>query len=178
MEFTYSYEEFEYPETERVLREMGTRMVEFMRAKLADKGINSTGKLSNSIQYLISKEGQDYLISISLEEYWKWVENGTTAHWPPRNKIIDWIQAKPVLPEERNGKLPTVEQLAFLISRAMAGKSPNQSALKNPQGGTQAQPFFWNSVEEAVNDFENALGEAISRDMDRNIETLLLSIQL
>lgn len=176
MEISYSYSEFEYPETEKVLREMGERMVEFMRAKLNDNGTNASGKLYNSLQYLFSKEGQNLEISISLEEYWKYVENPTKAHWPPRDKIREWIQTKPILPEERNGKLPTVEQLTFLISRAMAGLSPNQANCKNPNGGTAAQPFFWNSVEEAVKDFEQEIGRALEADLDRNIETMLLSI--
>ena len=177
MEFSYTYEEFDYPETEKVLREMGEHMVNLMRSKLADNGTNASGNLSNSIQYLIQKDGHDFEVNVSLEEYWKYVENATTAHWPPRDKIIQWIQTKPVLPEERNGKLPTVEQLAFLISRAMAGKSPNQAQLKNPQGGTQAQPFFWNSVEEAVADFEQRLGEALEKDIGRSVETMLMTIQ-
>lgn len=178
MEITYSYEEFEYPNLERVLREMGARMQEFMRDKLKQNGTNASNKLSDSIQYLIQKDGQDYEIEISLEDYWKYVENGTSAHWPPRDKIAEWIRVKPVLPEERNGKLPTVEQLSFLISRAMAGQSPNQSELKNPDGGTQAQPFFWNSVEEAVLEFEDRVGEAIALDIDHNVETMLMKILL
>lgn len=179
MDFSYSYEEFEYPNLERVLREMGARMQEFMRAHLEQNGTNASSKLSNSIQYLIQKDGQDYEISISLEDYWKWVENGTKAHWPPRDKIAEWIRVKPVIPEpDKNGKLPTVEQLSFLISRAMAGQSPNQSELKNPNGGTQAQPFFWNSVEEAVAEFEDRVGEAIAKDIDQNVETMLISILL
>jgi len=178
MEITYSYEEFEYPNLERVLREMGSRMQEFMRDKLKQNGTNASGKLSDSIQYLVQKDGQDYEIEISLEDYWKWVESGTTAHWPPQDKIAEWIRVKPVLPEERNGKLPTVEQLSFLISRAMAGQSPNQSELKNPNGGTQAQPFFWNSVEEAVLEFEDRVGEAIGLDIDHNVETMLMKILL
>ena len=178
MEISYSFEEFEYPNLERVLREMGERMQLFMREKLEANGTNASHKLTDSIQYLIQKDGQDYEIDISLEEYWKYVENGTKAHWPPQDKIREWILVKPVLPEERNGKLPTVEQLAFLISRAMAGQSPNQESLKNPNGGTAAQPFFWNSVEEAVAEFEDRVGEAIGQDIDQNIETLMMSILL
>ena len=177
MDITYSYEEFEYPETERVLKEMGARMVEFMRAKLEENGTNASGKLSQSLQYIISKEGQDFEVKISLEDYWKYVEKGTQAHWPPRDKIVEWIRTKPIIPEERNGKLPTVEQLAFLISRAMAGQSPNQAQCKNPNGGTQAQPFFWNSVEQAVADFEQEIGRALERDMGRNVDTMLMTLQ-
>lgn len=177
MEINYSYSEFTYPETEKVLKEMGARMAELMRAKLNDNGTNASGALSNSIQYLIKQEGQDFEVNISLEEYWKYVENGTKAHWPPVDKIAQWIQVKPVLPEERNGKLPTVEQLAFLISRAIAGKSPNQAQLKNPNGGTSAQPFFWNSVEEAVEEFEERVGQALETDIGRNVDTMLMSIQ-
>lgn len=178
MEFTYSFEEFEYPNLESTLRELGERMVAFMRDKLQTNGTNASHALTDSIQYILNKQGQDYEIDISLEEYWKYVENGTKAHWPPMEAIRKWIQVKPILPEERNGKLPTTEQLAFLIGRAMAGQSPNQANLKNPNGGTQAQPFFWNSVEEAMNEYEQRIGEAIEKDIDRNVETMMLSILL
>ena len=50
MEFSYTYEEFDYPETEKVLREMGEHMVNLMRSKLADNGTNASGNLSNSIR--------------------------------------------------------------------------------------------------------------------------------
>lgn len=168
MEVSYSYEEFEYPALEKVLREMGARMQQYMREKLENHKpfkTNASYNLSNSITYLINKENQDYEVSISLEDYWKWVENGTEPHWAPIKPLKEWVLVKPVIPEVRNGKLPTVDQLAYAVQ------------WKIHEEGTQPQKFFWNSVEEAVADFETAVGEAISEDIDRNVDTMLLQLK-
>lgn len=160
----YSYTEWDYPHLESVLREFGNAMEDYMRQHLAENGTNASETLTRSIKHIINKDGQDYEISISLEEYWKYVENGTKPHWPPREAIISWILVKPVIPEERNGKLPTIEQLGYLIRRKIS------------EDGTEAQPFFWRSVEEAMAEFEQRIGEAIEQDVDYNVETLLLPL--
>lgn len=59
--------------------------------------------------------------SISLASYWKYVEYGRKAgKFPPINKILKWIEIKPVIPRPNNGIKPTNKQLAFLISRKIA----------------------------------------------------------
>ena len=166
MDLSYTYKEFEYPHLERVLREFGNAMEEYMRENLVNNKTNASESLMRSIKHIITKDGQDYEVSISLEEYWKYVENGTKPHWPPRQPIIEWILVKPVIPEERNGKLPTIEQLGYLIRRKISEK------------GTKPQPFFWKSVEQAMNEFEEAIAAAIETDIDEGIDTILLSLQL
>lgn len=164
-EITYSFEEFEYPNLEKTLDRLGAQMRDLMRQHLSENGTNASSKLSNSITYIVRKDNQDYEVFISLEDYWKWVENGTSAHWAPIKPLIEWVLVKPLIPEERNGKLPTVEQLAHAVQWKIA------------QEGTKAQPFFWNSVEEAVEDFEQQVEEAIEMDIDRNVDTLLLQLK-
>lgn len=164
MEVSYSYTEFEYPNLERVLNGMGSRMIEYMRDKLGD-GINATGKLSQSLACLVQQDGQAWEVSISLEDYWKYVEYGTKPHWVPIQAIRSWVVAKPVIPTERNGKLPTVEELSHMIK------------WKIHEEGTEKHEFFWSSVEEAVADFEAAVEEALGQDVDMNIEALLLPLK-
>lgn len=165
MDISYSYKEFGYPHLERVLREFGNAIEEYMRERLTGNKTNASESLLHSIKHIVTKDGQDYEVSISLEEYWKYVENGTKPHWPPRQAIVSWILVKPVIPEERNGKLPTIEQLGYLIRRKISEK------------GTKPQPFFWNSVEQAMREFEEAISAAIETDIDEGVETLLLSLQ-
>lgn len=165
MEITYSFTEYDYPNLSQVLNDMGRRMVEYMREKLKENGTNASGKLSSSIAHLVQQDGQAFEVSISLEEYWKYVEYGTKPHWVPVDKLREWIIVKPVIPEARNGKLPTVDQLAHMIN------------WKIHEKGTQPQEFFWNSVEEAVADFEAAVEEALGRDIDMQVEALLLPLQ-
>ena len=62
-----------------------------------------------------------YHITITLPEYAAYLNDGTKPHWPPVDKIREWIKVKPVLPRPgRNGKLPSTEQLAYLIGRKIS----------------------------------------------------------
>ena len=185
MEFSYTYEEFEFPELEKVLKDMGAKMREFMRNRLENHKpykTNASYGLSDSIQYLIEKDNQAYEVNISLADYWKYVENGTGPHWAPIKPLKEWVIVKPVLPtvtqkkikwtlkdgtvkEKTVSYLPTVDQLAYAVK------------WKIHEKGTEAQPFFWNSVEDAVKEFEDRIEEALSKDMDRNVETILMTLK-
>lgn len=82
----------------------------------------ATGDLVNSIRGIVKQNGKYILISIQLEDYWQFVENGRKAgKYPPINDIKKWISVKPVLPRPfKSGKLPTDNQLAFLIARKIS----------------------------------------------------------
>lgn len=102
-----------------------------LKNTLKDNNTNSSNKLSNSIKGLVKQNGKYIVISISLEDYWKYIENGTKPHFPPIDSIKKWISVKPVLPRPlKNGKLPTTNQLAYLIGRKIS------------KVGTKAQPFL------------------------------------
>ena len=81
----------------------------------------ATGDLLNSVEYQVQFNGVAYEVQLKLEEYWKYVEEDTKPHWPPVNKILEWISAKPVIPKpDDRGKIPTPKQLAFLIGRKIS----------------------------------------------------------
>lgn len=82
----------------------------------------ASGDLVNSIRGIVKQNGKYILISIQLEDYWQFVENGRKAgKYPPINDIKKWISVKPVLPRPlKSGKLPTDNQLAFLIARKIS----------------------------------------------------------
>lgn len=190
MDATVSYTEYSFPNTEAVLRDMAGVMREFMRAKLDYNKTNASHELSNSIEYIVESDGHAVDVYIELSEYWKYVEYGTDAHWPPVSKIEEWIKVKPVLPQimpltyhwYTNGRkrgapktilnsrtvqhLPSVKELAFLISRKIS------------KDGTKAQPFFWNSVEEAMEQFGEMIETALSQDIEGQIDAIFASIQL
>lgn len=82
----------------------------------------ASGNLINSIKPIeIEFSNNKMSGSISLASYWKYVEYGRKAgKFPPINKILKWIEIKPVIPRPNNGIKPTNKQLAFLISRKIA----------------------------------------------------------
>ena len=110
-----------------------------LKDRLADDNSIATGTLANSIKDIVKFDGKYLTVSIQLEDYWKWVENGRKAgKFPPIEKIKEWIKVKPVLPYTRGKRLPNENQLAYLIGRKIARE------------GTRANPF----LEPTIRDFK------------------------
>ena len=103
-----------------------------LKNKLTANDSNASGTLSNSIRGIVKQNGKYIVISIQLEDYYQFVENGRKAgKYPPLSAIRKWISVKPVLPRPtKSGKLPTQNQLAFLIARKIS------------KVGTKARPFL------------------------------------
>ena len=101
-------------------------MNEFQNAyasKLQETNHYASGNLANTQQHFITYDNRYYRIYLRLEDYWKYLEYGTKPHFPPVEKIAEWIRIKPVLPRPNaKGKLPTQKQLAFMIARSISVK--------------------------------------------------------
>lgn len=91
----------------------------------------ATGKLENfTTSY--SFNGDTFQVFFNLEDYWKYLEEGTKPHFPPINKIKQWINVKRIVPKVYKGKVPTVDQLAYAICKNIAKKgTPPTHALAN-----------------------------------------------
>ena len=105
---------------------LNSLMDEFQNAyasKLKTTNHIATGNLAMNQKHYFVFDGRYYKIYLQLEEYWKYLEYGTKPHFPPVEKIAEWIRIKPVLPRPNaKGKLPTQKQLAFLIARSISVK--------------------------------------------------------
>ena len=113
------------------IKDITNNFVLELKNRLTANDSNASGKLAKSIKGVVKQNGKYVVISISLEDYWKYVENGTKPHWPPVDAIKKWISVKPVLPRPlKSGKLPTTDQLAYLIGRKIS------------KTGTKAKPFL------------------------------------
>lgn len=115
---------FENPKSDfanlfRLLEKYAGDVKERYKGKLIQDDKKATGNLINSIATNVTFGDLVFTVSMDLEDYWYYVEHGRKAgKWPPRDKILEWIRVKPVIPYPTpSGKLPTQEQLAFLISR-------------------------------------------------------------
>lgn len=132
-----------------------------LKNKLTANKTNASGTLSNSLKGIVKQNGKYIVISIQLEDYWKFIENGTKAHWPPISEIRKWISVKPVLPRPlKNGKLPTTNQLAFLIARKIS------------KVGTKAKPFLYNTIKDfdLVGKVYNEVLTLINKQLEEEIE--------
>lgn len=78
-------------------------------------------RLLDSIRTELKVGETYYEITMTLMDYWKYVENDTRPHWPPPGVIAKWIEIKPVLPRPgRNGRLPSPKSLEYLIRRKIS----------------------------------------------------------
>ena len=108
-------------ELEQVLRELGEDVRQGYMDELLQHDRKATGTLLDSVTAVVDVQGDVYEVKLQLADYWKYVEEGTAPHWPPRKAILDWIKAKPVIPRpDLKGRIPSQESLAFLISRKIA----------------------------------------------------------
>lgn len=131
-----------------------------LKSVISSNGSNASGTLSKSITGIVKMNDKYLTVSISLEDYWKYIEYGTNPHFPPVDKIREWVRVKPVLPRPlASGKLPTENQLAFLIGRKIS------------KFGTKPKPFLNNTKEEfdLVGKVYNATLELITKQLEQEI---------
>lgn len=142
----------EFPNLTRVLNEYGQGLVENYKAALGAESINASGELANSVKYVIDDKVKGrFEVKLELLEYWKYVEYGRKAgKMPPISAIKQWIEVKPIIPRPmKNGKLPTTNQLAYLISRKIGlegtkGRGVLSERIEN------ANRVFWEDIEDAI----------------------------
>lgn len=151
-------------ETEKVLEKMGNALVKIYKQNLFEADAIASGKLFQSIEKSITINGNNFTLSLSLEEYWKNIEYGRKAgKFPPINKISEWIKVKPVIPSpNKNGKLPTEQALSHLISNKIYTK------------GIKARPLLEKSVEAMLEDYKLQLEQALAKDVKNNFNFKIL----
>lgn len=118
----------------------------------------ATGELVKSVQYKLDFKDKEFTIYLELEDYYKYVENGTKPHFPPVNAILNWIKAKPVLPTPINGKLPTPNQLAYLIGRKIS------------EVGTEGSHDLEKSSKTISEEYEELILEALEKDINEDLD--------
>ena len=153
------------------LDEYAEKAKELYKRKLTDKGINASYKLLNSVETVVKRNDDEFTVTINLEDYWYYVENGRgPGKFPPIDKILEWIRVKPVIPyTDSRGRLPTEEQLAFLIARKIANE------------GTEGRKVLYETVEELNRYYLPLLQKALDDDFARfsyEIDTYIGSIRV
>ena len=114
-------DEFIFANVEEVLFRLAEDLRENYKSELLQSDRVASRKLYQSVRTQVVFGLNSWDVQMSLEDYWKYVENDTRPHWPPRDKILQWIQIKTVIPRpDARGKIPTPQQLSFLISRKIA----------------------------------------------------------
>ena len=103
----------------QTLIDLANDMEENYKEHLAQSGRYTMDyALIDSVECHVRVDDRGYEVTMTLNDYWKYVENDTKPHFPPPEKILQWIQIKPIFPRPDSlDRKPTENQLAFLIGR-------------------------------------------------------------
>lgn len=145
----------------RVLSEYGQAVRNGYQDALIRSNSIASGELLNSLEFKVQQGERNFSVVLTLMDYWKYVEEGTSPHWPPSSAILKWLEVKPVIPRpDKNGKLPTPKQLAFLISRKIARE------------GTKGRHDLANTLEALNAEYMEKITAALAEDV-RDAMTLI-----
>lgn len=160
--------EIEWTHLRAVLENFATYFQNKLQENMMKNGSNASGKLVNSFRTEV-KIGEDtYEVGINLEDYWYYVNNGRGPTKGGGNgslqaKIEEWIKVKRIVPHvgtiktgKQTGKkyLPTVKQLAFLITR------------KIHREGYKGTHFFDDAKADSMAYFQESIEYAIREDVE------------
>ena len=129
---------------------------------LTQNGHVASRQLRDTITTRVEVSDLSYEVVMTLEEYWKYVENDTKPHFPPPSALMKWIEVKPVIPRPMsNGKLPTTKQLAFLIGR------------KINEVGTKGTHDLERTKEDIIKWYRDRISDALGHDMTNYIRKVM-----
>lgn len=162
----------EWTNTERVLEEFGAYFRNLLQDRIIEEDMIASGELLNDLDYVIDAGENQWTVSVKIKDYFRYIDEGTAPAgdhknpgWKAYPHIKRWIEIKPVLPEvDSAGKTPSVDTLAFLITRSMK------------ENGIEPREVWEPTVKEAVDEWEQKLGDAILEDIGSDLERLLLEI--
>lgn len=153
---------YKFSRTESLLNSFAQTIVNRYKDKISEY---ASGKLYKTIDYTITSNNDSYLVTINLEAYWVFLEKGRRAgaKMPPVEAIEKWIKVRKILPRPvalKSGKqrVPTVQQLAYVIARSISRR------------GIAPRPFMRESINQTIDDFKSKLSAAVREDVLDNLE--------
>lgn len=153
----------DFKHTMKALNDFGKFIITNYKSQLEAEQMTN-GELYKKISYSVSTDNSGWVISVSLADYWKYIENGRRAgaKMPPLEVIEKWIDVKEIKSHSmtlKSGKtvVPTIPQLSFLIARSIG------------QRGIPPKPLFKNSFEAAKQQFIQVIKDAITQDIKENL---------
>ena len=127
----------------RIVQNWGNELIAQMQNRLRANKTNASSSLSQSIEPQIKQASADNLrLTILMEDYWQYVEDGRRAgKMPPIKNIYEWIQNKRSVQmkiAQSPDRIAATKSLAYVITR------------KIHREGTKAQPFVTPSLKQVT----------------------------
>jgi hypothetical protein len=140
---------------QQVLQEYAREAEEMYKYQLSLGGKTPSRKLIDSVKSNVVVGEQSYEVTLTLQDYWKYIEKGRKpGKFPPVGAILNWISVKPIIPRPlENGSLPSPNQLAYLIGR------------KIEQEGIEPHPALMTTQEELDKIYHEKLSIALGHDV-------------
>ena len=153
----------ELTELQKVLAEYAREAEEMYKYQLSLGNKTASRKLMDTIKSNVVVGDQSYEVTLTLQDYWKYVEHGRKpGKFPPVGAILNWISVKPIIPRpDDNGKIPTPNQLAFLIGR------------KIEEEGIEPFPALKTTIEEVNKIYYDRLSSALANDIGKYVRRTL-----
>lgn len=144
-----------------VLTSYAQSLEEAYRGQVLDNSYAS-GRLFDSVRSIIQVDESYIEVFLNLEDYWKYLEDGRSpGRFPPVDRIREWIRVKPIVPyPDSRGRVPSPDQLAFLIGRSIA------------ENGIEGKHLLENAMDE-TSDWMTLIDEAIEMDVREEIDEIL-----
>lgn len=140
----------------RVLEEFGVAVRNLYQDNLVRSDALATGALLNTAESRVVVDGREFLVQLTLQDYWKYLEHGTPPHWPPTSALLRWIRVKPVIPRsDSRGRIPSERSLAYLIGRKIARE------------GTEGRHNLRDALQRVNAEFAGRLEEALRQDVGK-----------
>ena len=152
----------DFKHTMKALNDFGNFIITNYKSQLEAEQMNN-GELYRTISYSVSTGNSGWVISVSLADYWKYIEYGRRpGKMPPVSAIENWINVKQIIPHSmtlKSGKtvIPTIPQLSFLIARSIGRR------------GITPKPLFQKSFEAAKQQFMQVIKDAILADIKESL---------
>ena len=169
----------DFERTNKVLEDFGNDFTELVLQVIEEKDGIATGEMYDTLGYHIEETEEGLTLYLTHTDYFHYWNDGTEAHWPPKEPIEKWVEDKGLANnprpmkvvrqwkwttkdgvEHHNGKevtiLPTVQQIAFLVRRKISLE------------GTEPRNAFEYAYEHLIGIYEPLIIEAFTEDMLEN----------
>lgn len=154
---------------QQVLQEFAVEVRNLYQDNLITHDHIASGDLLNSVECRVETEDRAFLVQLTLEKYWKYVEDGLAPAgkypnpgWKAFPHILNWVTVKPVIPRpDNNGRLPSQKSLAYLITRKIVNE------------GTKASNDLADARAAVLERYRDRISQALGHDMEWYIRKVI-----
>ena len=161
----------DFAELRKVLQDLANDIRENYKEHLrfndryTERGVPSgyEQRLIDSVKTQVVVGDRAWEVTMTLNDYWKYVEDDTKPHFPPVNKILEWVTIKPVIPRpDSRGRIPSPQSLVFLIGRAIS------------EHGTKGSHDLEKVKDGVIPWYKEKIAAALGHDMEHYIRKLVV----